>query len=391
MGGNRTGARALGVAATALGVLGAVLVLGSASAGAATGPSVEATLTIPTASDCASQSTGPFKVAISPDGAFTYTTLNGDGRVAKVSNATNTVVATACTGARYPEAVAVSANGAVLYVTNSASNILRILNTADMSTVKDLDVGSAGDGVEVVTVPAALGKVYVFRHTEASLVVVQTSDNTVVKTVSVGTSSGRRAMGIVAKADGTTLYALVNEGIAVIDTTTDTVSATIPMSDAKGIAISPDGSFLYVVGGSSDDTLRRVSTADNSVVATTTIGSGPRSIVITPDGKHALAALNPSNTVVAIDTATNGVTHTINVGSSPYGVAVSPDGLFAFVANWGGGFGDSLSRISLTWPTTLPPTGSSTDVPGVVAVLLVLVGAGLLGFGRMRPRTRIAR
>jgi len=359
-------------------------------AGAVTGPAVETTITIPTASDCASQSTGPFKVAMSSDGLYTYATLNGDGRVAKLENATNTVVGTACTGARYPEGLAVSADGTRLYVTNGASSNLRIINTADMTTVKDLDVGGSSDGVDVVTVPAAIGKVYVFRHTEASIVVVQTSDNTVVKTFSVGTSLARRAQGIVASPDGSKLYALVNEGVAVIDTATDSVSGTITLSDTTGIAMAPDGLSLYVIGGAGDNSLRRVRLSDNSVVSTVTVGSGPRAIVITPDGKHALVILNPSNVVVAVDLVANAVTHTVAVPPSPYGAAMAPNGLFAIVANWGGGYGDSLSRLSLAWPTTLPPTGSNPDWVVVVGMLLLVLGAVAFGFGGRRSRAPVS-
>lgn len=385
-------------------------------------PTVDTTITIPTASDCAVQTTGPFKMSMSSDGSNLYAVLNGDGRVAKISTATNTVTATACTGARYPEDVAVSPDGTRIYVTNSAASTLRVLATADMSTVTDVNVGGAGNGVDVVTTPASVGKVYVFRHMEASLVVVDPATNTVSSTVSVGSSSTRRASGIAVSSDGSKAYALVDAGVVVINTATDSVVDTIAMTAAQAVAVSPDGSFLYVLGGDSNNSLIRIRTSDNAIVATVTIGSNPTSVEITPDGLHALVVLNSTNTAVFVDTATNTITSTLPVGSSPYGAVIASAGTFAFVADWGGGFGNTVTRLDLEWstppttepPTTEPPTsepptseppsseapassapttaakgslpstGTRTDIPVIVAVMLAGLGAALSIISRRR-------
>jgi LPXTG-motif cell wall-anchored protein len=339
-----------------------VLALTLGAASAVSEPEVDATISIPTASDCATQSTGPFKLAISSDGTRLYATLNGDGRVAQLDTATGTVIATACTGARYPEGVAVSPDGTRIYVTNSAASTLRVLANADMSTVTDVNVGSAGNGVDVVTTPASVGKVYVYRHLEGSLVVINATDNTVTSTVNVGSSSTRRASGLARSPDGSTMYALVDAGVAVINTATDSVTTTIATTGATAIAVSPDGSFLYVVGGASNDSLIRIRTSDNTVVSTVSIGSNPTSVEITPDGLHAMVVLNSSNAAVFVDTATNTVTSTVTVGATPYGSVIAPSGLVAYVADWGGGFGDTLTQIALGWdppPTSTPPTSES--------------------------------
>ena len=340
-----------------------VLALTLAAASAISEPEIDATISIPTSSDCASQSTGPFKLGISSDGAHLYATLNGDGRVGQIDTATGTVTASACTGARYPEDVAVSPDGARIYVTNSAASTMSVLATADMSTVTDVSVGYAGNGVDVVTTPASVGKVYVYRHLEGSLVVVNAADNAITTTVNVGNSSTRRASGLALTADGSTLYALIDAGVAKIDTATDSVTEVISMVGAQAIAASPDDSFLYVVGGASNDSLTRIRTSDNTVVATVSIGSDPTSVEITPDGDHALVVLMTSRSAVFVDTATNAITSTVTVGATPYGSVIAPSGTSAYVADWGGGFGDTLTQLALGWepPTTsVPPTSEST-------------------------------
>jgi len=335
-----------------------VLALTLAVASAVSEPEVDATISIPTAADCASQSTGPFKLAISSGGTYLYAVLNGDGRVAQIDTATGTVTDTACTGARYPEDVAVSPDGTRIYVTNSAASTMRVLATSDMSTVADVNVGYAGNGVDAVC-PSSVNKVYVYRHLEGLLVVVDSTNNTVATTVSVGTSSTRRASGLALSPNESTLYALVDAGVAVIDTATDSVTDTISMTGAQAIAVSPDGSFLYVVGGASNDSLIRIRTSDNTIVATVTIGSTPTSVEITPDGLHAMVVLSSLNSAAFVDTATNTITSTVPVGATPYGSVIAPSGSVAYTADWGGGFGDTLTQLALGWatpPTSEPPT-----------------------------------
>ncbi|MGW7530629.1 thioredoxin domain-containing protein, partial [Streptomyces sp. NPDC054783] len=56
------------------------------------------------------------------------------------------------------------------------------------------------------------------------------------------------------------------------------------------------------------------------------VGSGPRDVALTQDGRHAYVANSDANTVSVIDTTTNQVTDTITVGGSPRDVALTQDG-----------------------------------------------------------------
>ncbi len=60
-----------------------------------------------------------------------------------------------------------------------------------------------------------------------------------------------------------------------------------------------------------------IDTATNTVTATITVGNGPRSVAITPDGALAYVTNFGADTVSVIDTATNTVTTT--AGSSTAG------------------------------------------------------------------------
>ena len=63
-----------------------------------------------------------------------------------------------------------------------------------------------------------------------------------------------------------------------------------------------------------------IATASSTVVKTVTIGSGPAGVAITPDGSYAYVVNGSSNTVSVIATASNTVTKTITVGAGSYGV-----------------------------------------------------------------------
>lgn len=108
--------------------------------------------------------------------------------------------------------------------------------------------------------------------------------------------------------------------MAVINTVTNTVTATIPVGPGpQGIAVTPDGRHVYVSSAFSDD-VSVIATATNTVTATVPVGGGPHNVAVTPDGSHAYVT-NADSRMSVIDTADNTVTSTITGFSSPYVIA----------------------------------------------------------------------
>src|SRR5262249_49797404 len=89
--------------------------------------------------------------------------------------------------------------------------------------------------------------------------------------------------------------------------------------------------LAYVTNGA-DNTVSVLDTTTNTVVATVPVGTFPIAVAITPDGTHAYVA-NFDGTVSVIDTTTNTVVATVPVGTFPEGVAITPDGTHAYVTN----------------------------------------------------------
>lgn len=123
--------------------------------------------------------------------------------------------------------------------------------------------------------------------------------------------------------------------VSVIDTATNSViGSPIAVGDQPtGVAISPDGSKVYITNVASD-TVSVIATATNSVIGSPiTVGSHPFGVAAAPDGSKVYVANFSSGTVSVIDAVTNTVAKTIPVGFAAEGVAVAPDGGKVYVAS----------------------------------------------------------
>src|SRR5215470_4301779 len=92
-----------------------------------------------------------------------------------------------------------------------------------------------------------------------------------------------------ARAAGTLLYVPNPSAnmVSVVDTSSDTVIATIPVgSEPYNAAVTPDGSQV-LVGNQGDSTVSVISTATDAVTATITVPGGVQSVAIDPAGQYA--------------------------------------------------------------------------------------------------------
>jgi len=154
--------------------------------------------------------------------------------------------------------------------------------------------------------------------------------------------------GMALSPDGTKLYvtcAAVKSTICVIDLASGTVSATIPSGHtACGPAISPDGKQLYVCVRF-NNYVSVIDLVTQKETARVPMIREPYAAVVTPDGKTLfvlnLLPLDRSDshdvaaTVAAVDTASNQVTpiRLPDGSSSVRGLCVSPDGNYVYVVH----------------------------------------------------------
>jgi len=180
--------------------------------------------------------------------------------------------------------------------------------------------------------------------------VIETATNTVIATVNVSDSP----FGVAVTPDGKKVYVanLGSNNVSVIDTATNSVTDSIDVGkQPRGIAVNPDGTKIYVVNSASNN-VSVIDTSTNNVAATVNVEWIPYGVAVAPDGKKVYVTNgdlgNENNTVSVIDTVSNNVTATVNVGGIPYGVLVTPDGKKVYVANWGS---DNVSVIDIATNT----------------------------------------
>ncbi|CAN5413491.1 hypothetical protein BH11ACT6_BH11ACT6_09320 [soil metagenome] len=168
-----------------------------------------------------------------------------------------------------------------------------------------------------------------------------------------------RAARLAAGVPGTNLAATITvtaaNGLAATNTT-----LTVPVSPyepgtvidtvavgwfVNTMALSPDGSYLYVTATDVDDdtqtitgTVKVVDTATGTVLRSIPTGTEqPLDIAFTPDGAYAYATM-PNDTVLVINRG-HAVFAAISTNQAPTDVAVTPDGKYAYVPNSGYPFG----------------------------------------------------
>ncbi len=134
----------------------------------------------------------------------------------------------------------------------------------------------------------------------------------------------------------------------VINTATNGVTATIPVGIVPfGVAVSPDGSKVYVTNDGSN-TVSVIDTTANTVIATIPVGVGPAGLAVTQDGSKVYVANFNSNSVSAIDMSTNAVIATIPVGMAPvaFGIFIQPPPRFAGKPGYSNCHGQSISALA---------------------------------------------
>ena len=138
---------------------------------------------------------------------------------------------------------------------------------------------------------------------------------------------------IVCFTNAQTAYITSGNYVFVVNVATNTVTTSIAVgSYPRGVSVSSDGRKVYVAN-EGNNSVSVINTSTNTVTATIPVGSVPLGVSVSPNGSKVYVTNYGLNTVSVIDTTTNTVTATITVGTSPEGISVSPDGSKVYVAN----------------------------------------------------------
>lgn len=275
-----------------------------------------------------------------------------------------------------PNGISVNPSTGLIYVANSGSNTVSVIDGKTGNVTSTIPVGS--HPFDIAADPVT-NKIYVTNTFDHSVSVIDGSTNAVEKTMSLGSSDEPYGIGVDSNTDMVYIACQYCPTVWVINGTTDSIVKTVSgpyNNDVIGIdqatdkiyvsgttydpyngVITIDGStnsvagnvqtggnpFYLAVNAASDriyvsdygtDSIYMIDGATNTLAGTIQLGATSYGLGIDPQTNKVYVAKN-DNTVSIIDDTSNSVIETVPVGSHPWGVAVDSDTDKIYVANSG--------------------------------------------------------
>ncbi|HVO47923.1 MAG TPA: YncE family protein [Steroidobacteraceae bacterium] len=323
--------------------------------------------------------TGPVSLATPADKAFTPVAFNADvTSPAAVANASIAI-------GSGPQSVAFSPDGRKLYIASQGSvtmvsaitNQVILPNSSHPNTAQAIGTGivASPDGRRVYVTAGAAGVIAL----DAALIQPIASESITGFTTGQGYLSVSQSLAI--SPDGTTLYVADNLDSGVVRLITLATETYIsspsfgPGLVPSAVAASPDGTKVYVAvidpAKATDDFIAVLDPRTGAQSGSGTIlglGAGPVGIAFSPDGKTAYVANNGANTVSVVNTASDAIDTSVSGFSAPSSISVTPDGKKLFVTNSGNHTVSVIDVPGLGSPESVATTTSGGSSLAGIAV-----------------------
>ena len=280
----------------------------------------------------------------------------------------------------------------------NAPSTANVFNATSLVHTGTIPTGSGGDGIALSPDGA---RMFVTVDATSELQVIATATGAVLATVPVPlTVSGEPPLQIVISPDGAYVYILAPQArpsplLMKIDATTYKVTQTTTVSTSQGpLLISPDGSELYFEVGYTNEVIQVIDAATlASVKAISVNGAYPAGLSVTPSGlilmtdtNNQLLVIDPQSSTVntltlprgelgtvgnvisspdsttayigsatgylfAINIQTGATLFEVAISAVPTNFAISPDGTTLYSSNRVGSTGWSLSEFQIPTQT----------------------------------------
>lgn len=255
-----------------------------------------------------------------------YVANNGSNGVLVIGSKTNAVVANISVG-QGPYDLELGLNSGMAYVSNFIDQTVSIINT-NTNTVAATIPGLPANPT-IMAIDPSNTRLYSCGHDFNQVMVMDITYNSFLTTIDIGQS----CEALIVSPDGSKLYVTGGTTLVVVDLVSSLVVDTTDIGDTlEYVAVNSLGSRLYIATFKPDVVV--FDTSNNTVISRIVVGSSPLDVAISADNSLVYTTnLNGSNTVSVIDTVSNVVVDTISVVDQPTQIALSPDEKFAYVTH----------------------------------------------------------
>ncbi|MFP3257693.1 MAG: YncE family protein, partial [Candidatus Nanopusillus acidilobi] len=252
-----------------------------------------------------------------------------------------------------------------IYVANSLSNNISIINGITNTVVGEISLNTPYPGPEPngITYDSQNRYLYVANAYRNYITAINTTTNQVIANISIG----YYPVNILYVPDNGYIYITGNSNVTVYNPSTNQMSnisngKSPLLTTSWGLTYDPDNKYLYVTddGGNS---LAIINTQTNTLVKTLNIGKPSTDYVVyDPYNKYVYASndnagSNTNNTIYVINATTNTfVGQNITVFDTPRDMVIDPDNHYLYVVFWA-----SLVIIN---PSTNTQIGSISAISG---------------------------
>jgi YVTN family beta-propeller protein len=283
-----------------------------------------------------------------------------------------------------------------IYVQNTNSNNISVVDPATKTVVKNVTLGSAPQHIELsedqetlyilttdrdsatiyklnttsnelmndrISVPFSARNFAIFNDT---IYLSNMEDGKVLRMNSNGTPRSEfniasQAHSLEVRPDGKVLYVTRSGGaISVVDLEQNVLIKEINSSSiGHSISFDRSGARAFIVNDE-NDSVSVIDSQKHDMIKTIIVGDNPKTVRLNPDETLAYITNRDSNTVSILDARSMEVLDEIPAGKGPYGVAFSPDGGdLLYISNTKENHLSVIDTTSDKVITTIPAGGSS--------------------------------
>ena len=301
---------------------------------------------------------GPQDIAVSPDGATIYVLARFDNAI-QVLDADNGSIVRTVTDAQMidPNGMSLSPDGTKLVVTSQNTNRVLIFDTNSWNVV--------------VTAPSFNVPLHPQVSSDGQTAYISNFVGNVVTPVDMATGNvgtdismpGTPGVNLVNQSDSR-LYTGSGSGSGALYTSTldtspiATSSARPALNGFADLLFNSDESVIFATNGSVDQILA-LRASDSTVIAASATGDQPSQMVLTKDGSSLLVTLIDDNALQIFSSSSLESTAVVGLPASPRYIALSPDGRRAYVTSL---LSDVVMVLEVSTPVNDDPNQAPPDV-----------------------------